>query len=82
MVHVHAMRQLMDHDHLHRAETKPVTCAGGFEDELNDFPGVEVAADKFGVGFVFFEGSDGEVGGDHYGFADGGDAGEEVLGED
>ncbi len=51
----------------------------GFEDELDDFAGVEVAADEFGVGFVFFEGHDGQVGGGHDGFADGGDAGEEVF---
>lgn len=54
--------------------------ASGFKDQLYDFAVVEVAADEFAVGLVFFEGGDGEMGGCHDGFADGGDAGEKVLG--
>lgn len=81
MVHLQTMRQLMHHDHLHGLETQPVARAGCLEDELDDFAGVEVAAHEFAVGFVFFERHDGEVGGGHDGFTDGGDAGEEVLGE-
>ncbi|KAL9022405.1 MAG: hypothetical protein Q9180_008562, partial [Flavoplaca navasiana] len=54
---------------------------GCFEDELDDFAGVEVTANKFRIGFVFFKGHDREVGGGHDGFADGSDAGQEVLGE-
>lgn len=81
MIHVHAMRQLVHHDHLYGPKTEPLARARGFEDELDDFSSVEVAADEFRVGFVFFEGGDGEVGGCHDGFTYCGDAGEEVLGE-
>ncbi len=52
----------------------------GLEDQLDDLAVVEVATDELAVGLVFLEGGDGEVGGGHDGFADGGDAGEEVLG--
>lgn len=55
--------------------------AAGFEDKLDDFAVVEVAADEFAVGLVFFKGGDRKVGGGHDGLTDGGDAGEEVGGE-
>lgn len=51
-----------------------------FQNQLDDFPGVEVAADEFRVGLVLFERGDGEVGGCHDGVADCGDAFEEVEG--
>ena len=53
-----------------------------FEYELDDFPGVEVAAHEFGIGLVFFQGHDRDMRICHDGFADGGEALEEVLGED
>lgn len=54
--------------------------ASGFKDQLYDFAVVEVAPDELAIGLVFFEGGDGEMGGCHDGFADGGDTGKEVLG--
>ncbi len=72
----------MHHDHLHVAERQPLLAgAGGFEHQLDDLAGVEVAADEFGVGGVLFEGHDGDVVGAHEGVDDGGDAGEEVVGK-
>ena len=53
---------------------------GGLQHQLNHLTGVEVAADELGVGFVLFEGHDGEMMGFHYGGADGSDALEEILG--
>ena len=50
------------------------------EHELDDLTGVEIAADEFGIGFVFFERHDGEMSVCHDGVADGGDAFEEVKG--
>ncbi len=43
--------ELMHHDHLHVVERQPVPGAG-LEDQLDDFAGIEVAADKFGVRLV------------------------------
>lgn len=70
------MRQLMHHDHLDLSETHPGPVSAP-QDELDDFAVVEVAADEFGVGFMFFEGGDGEMVRLHDGEALGGDGVEE-----
>ena len=75
------MRELVHHDHLHAPEAQPATArGGGFQDELDDFAGVEVAADELEVGFVLLERHDGEVRVRHDGVADCRDAFEEVEG--
>ena len=75
------MRKLMHHNQLYAPETQPVTRVGRLENELDDLSSVEVAADEFGVGFVFFEGHYGEVISFHNGVTYRGDTFEEVLGE-
>lgn len=70
----------MHHHHLHGAEPQPGAIALRSQHQLDDFAGVEVPPHEFPVGFVFFEGGDGEVVGFHDRVADCGDALEEVLG--
>lgn len=79
MIHLHAVRELVHHDHLHGAEGQPVAGEGRAQDELDDFAGVEVAADEFGVGGMFLERHEGQVVRFHDRVADGCDAFEEVL---
>ena len=81
MIHLNAMRKLVHHDHLHALETEPVPAIRGFQHQLNDFPGVEVAAHKLRVRFVLFERHDREVISFHDGVAYCGDALEKVLSE-
>ena len=63
------MRKLMHHDHLHAPEAQPAARMRRPEHQLDDFAGVEVAADELGVGLVLFEGRDGEVRVGDYGVA-------------
>lgn len=50
------------------------------EHQLNDFAGVEIAANEFGIRLVLLERHDGEVGVRHYGVAYRGDAFQKVEG--
>ena len=85
MIHLLAVRELMDHDELDGAETQPpllpVSRRRGLENELYDFPCIEISTQEFPIGFVFFECGDREVVGGHNRVADCGDAFEEVLRE-
>lgn len=51
-----------------------------FENQLDDFPRVEIPPDELGIRFVFFERHDGEVRVRHDGVADRGDTFQEIKG--
>ena len=70
MVHLLAMTQLVHHHHLYVLEREPVAGIRRFENQLDDFAGVEVASHKLEVGRVLFKCHDGEMVGFHDWVAD------------
>jgi len=78
VVHLLAVCELVHHDHLHSAETKPLTIER-LQTQLDDLAGVQVAAYELPVWNVFFECHHADVVRSHNGVAYCCDAFEEVL---
>jgi hypothetical protein len=60
MIHLYVVRQLMHHNHLDLPKAHPAAIPTT-KYKLDNLAIVEVATNEFAVGFVFFEGCDGEV---------------------